>query len=757
MTDEVERRSFGTISRKKGKNLRTPYKHQLDAMKALSRINTEEDFSTLVVLPTGGGKTYTASSWLLKNALNENKKILWIAHRHMLLEQAAESFEKFAYPESMSNIESFEFRIVSGRSDHDQVKDINENDNLLICSKDSLGKINNLKDLDRWLHGENDIFLVIDEAHHATAKTYRKIIDYVRGNVPHLKLIGLTATPTRTAESEKGLLAKIFTDGLKNGKIVKNDIGIAFKIDLKELISRQILAQPIFEHYETNEKLGEGLGAKALAKIQQLDILPKDIQEKIASMGPRNKLIVEKYSREKYGKTIIFAVDIKHAITLKALFDKTKYKANYVVSNLRDEATNTTRTKEENDRIIDQYANGDLDVIINVNILTEGVDLPKTQTVFLARPTVSTILMTQMIGRALRGTAAGGTEKAYIVSFVDEWNEHIAWASPETVFEGDNDFVDNLASKVEKEIRLISVAKMEEFAKLVDANIDTTELELVPFTQRIPIGMYAFTYLEESVDGMEGIDCSYQVMVYDSTMSAYEEMMNCLPELFADLGEDKEYLDEAILKEMASRLHDACFCGEMIPPYEEKDIINILKYYAQKEEVPQFYKFDDISRNKLNVQEIAETILKKHFDRIEEAKYIDEMWNSQDKEMLRLFFGRKIYFKSQIDIEVNKLTGQYENDDFNTNVKYGKRKLEDLPLHELGKYNPNLEKELRDKAFQKAKGKDGLYHCPKCGFTSSSKVRFQVDHIKPFSKGGKTNEANLQVLCQICNARKGNK
>lgn len=65
-----------------------------------------------------------------------------------------------------------------------------------------------------------------------------------------------------------------------------------------------------------------------------------------------------------------------------------------------------------------------------MNILTEGVDFPKTGTVFLARPTVSTILMTQMVGRALRGPAAGGTDTAYIVSFVDDWDEHIAWVNP---------------------------------------------------------------------------------------------------------------------------------------------------------------------------------------------------------------------------------------------------------------------------------------------------------------------------------------
>ena len=71
-----------------------------------------------------------------------------------------------------------------------------------------------------------------------------------------------------------------------------------------------------------------------------------------------------------------------------------------------------------------------LDVLINVNILTEGTDLPQTQTVFLARPTVSRVLMTQMVGRALRGVSAGGTKEAYIVSFIDDWEDKIAFEAP---------------------------------------------------------------------------------------------------------------------------------------------------------------------------------------------------------------------------------------------------------------------------------------------------------------------------------------
>ena len=748
-TNYMEVKSFGDIFPKKGTNIRTPYEHQKKAMEALDKMNQEASYSTLVVLPTGGGKTYTASMWLLKNAIDKRKKILWIAHRQMLLDQAAESFQKFAYKEVVPHISSFCFRIVSGASSHDRTSDIRSSDNLLIVSKDSIGR--NIERLDKWLEGEKELYLIVDEAHHSTAKTYRKVIDYVKAKIPDLKIIGLTATPFRTAEEEQGLLAKIYTDGIFNGQVVHGDVGITYQIGLKELINRQILAKPIFESFYTDEEYGDSLGVDAWENIQHLDILPDEVAQQMADSAARNKLIVETYKakQDEYGQTILFAVNVIHAIQLTSLFKKAGIKADFIVSSVRDAATGVTISREDNEKKLEDYRNGKLQVLINVNILTEGVDLPKTKTVFLARPTVSSILMTQMVGRALRGTAAGGTSSAYIVSFVDHWNEHIAWVNPESLFNGNNDFQDNDSERVKRDLRMIAISKIEEFAAILDDAVDTTELEKVPFEKRIPVGMYAFTYLEEN-----GMDHAYQVMVYDSTQDAYKNLMDSLPLLFKSFSATEEYLTETQLDEMEAQCRDSFFCGEMIPPYERKDIMNILKYYAQYEAVPKFYTFAEVDRNKLDISKIAQHIWDEDMGERKRTEYVDSLWESSDDNMLRLFFGRKLYFLRQLNIELMKLSHPDIYDEEN-NIKYGTRALEDLPLYEIGKINPTLEKSLRDEAFEKAKDEDGNYHCACCGVADKSRIYFQVDHIVPMNKGGKSVVENLQILCRQCNGTKG--
>ena len=748
----VEFPAAGEVHPIPGNNARHPYHHQLEAIRALDRMDEENaSYSTLVVLPTGGGKTYTASTWLLRHALDKRKKILWLAHRQMLLDQAAESFQKFAYSAEIPHISSFRYRIVSGSSNHDKTINIDPKDNLLIISKDSIGRKSNLERLEPWLAGEKEIFLVVDEAHHSTARTYRRVIDFVKEKVEHVKLIGLTATPFRTAENEQGLLAHIYKDGMSAGKSKKNDIGIVYKVDLKELINRQILSHPHFETYYTDEEYGKDLGIEAWESIQHLDTLSPELSQTIAESGPRNKLIVDTYLKkpDEYGQTIVFAVSIDHAIALAKLFNKAGIRAEYIVSSIKDMGTGATISAKENDRKLEAFRAGDVQVLVNVNILTEGVDLPMTKTVFLARPTVSTILMTQMIGRALRGEKAGGTNIAYIVSFVDNWNEHIAWVSPDTIFVGGSEWPPKDSPEYKKQqIRWIAISKIEEFAAILNDAIDTTQLEAVSFWERIPLGMYAFQYINE-----EGVDFSYQVMVYNSTQDAYEKMMQALPILFKDIDTDDEYLSDDVLDRLEAECKKQFFHRDMVPPYDPRDVRHILKYYAQKESEPKFYTFDQVDRSKLDVPAIAKHVWDEDLGPKKKKEYLDQLWEGVDDNLMQLFFGKKIYFLRMVGLELAKISDP-ELYAVETNVTHDKRALECLPLDKIKEVDPALEEELREGAFAKAKVDSG-YVCAHCRKVFSNRRYLNVDHIIPMNKGGLSVLDNLQILCHTCNGKKG--
>lgn len=752
----VESTSSGQILRKKTQSTRIPYEHQIKAMQCLDKINESPSFATMVVLPTGGGKTYTASVWLLKNAIDKKKKVLWIAHRQMLLDQALDSFSNQAYLTNLPHISSFNFRIVSGAERHGRTIDITANDQLVIASKDSIGR--NLKCLDNWLANENELYFVIDEAHHSIAKTYRKIIDHIKELVPNLKIIGLTATPFRTSKKEEGLLSKIFTDGvdLKENYIVYGDLGIAYAINLKELIKRQILSTPIFEHYYTEERYGDDLSVDEWNTIQHFDSIPEKIAQQMVQSKERNNLIVRTYKekQKEYGQTLVFAVNIAHAIQLKTLFEQAGIKADYIVSSLTISRLLINLTKE-NEKKIQAYRDGKLQVLINVNILTEGVDLPQTQTVFLARPTVSTILMTQMVGRALRGVKAGGTANAYIVSFIDNWNEHIAWVNPESLFEGSNDFFDKDPGKrIKRDMMMISVAKLEEFAKILDDTVDTTKLENVPFLERIPLGMYTFSYTENSSVENQDIDYTCEVMVYNSTEKSYQDFINYLPELFKKYNSNNtDTLPNEILFKMEAECHDKFFKYETIPPYAEEDVLNILKYYDQYSVAPQFYSFDYIDKNRLDITQIAQYIINAKLSRIQEKEYITALWNNNDENILKLFFVNKTIFKRHIDIEIDKILEPPEG----INISYPKIPLINLPLYEIGKIFPQHEQYLRDTAFEKSKNPEGKFQCAHCGLTGDNRLGFEVDHITPMNKGGKSVPENLQILCRSCNRKKSDK
>ena len=727
----------------KGKNPRQLFKHQEAAMFKLNEINKKKDFSAIIVLPTGAGKTLTSVYWLLKNAINKRKRVLWIAHRHLLLDQAAEAFVNNGYSDLLPNRTSYKYRIISGI--HDKPIHIKGDEDILIAGKDSI--IKNLQPIGDWMSDE-DVYLVIDEAHHAVARTYQKIIRYVREeadkNSTHIKIIGLTATPYRTNEAEKAALGAIFTDD------------IIFSIDTDTLIKRGILSTPRFETIETHVLAGEKVNSGMIKRIAFSDNLPEDLANDIASNKDRNRLIVNHYldNQIKYQQTIVFALNVNHAIQLNALFKKYGVKSDYIVSDIKDLVTGISRSREDNNRNIVAYREKKLQVLINVNILTEGTDLPQTKTVFLARPTVSKVLMTQMVGRALRGETAGGTKDAYVVSFIDDWEDKIGFEAPETILlEG------TIPAKKEYEyrkqiVRFVAISLIEEFTRITDETVDTKQLESLPFSERIPVGMYMVSYMEEDTENEVSIERNSSVLVYNSSKEAYEEFVSNLSKIMRDYGIEGDHIEEELVEKMIDGCREKYFSKVILPPCKNTDIEALLKYYAYSGKKPVLTPIEEIDRSKVNLSYIAQDMLDLRLDDFEKRIYLEKLWNDENT-LLKLYYTDYEFFKRQLDKEIDKIVYGVVSGT-SPNVKYDERTLEEMPLQQIRECYPAYGEKLRNAVFESA-FENGQYKCVHCGMTSPHRKDFQVDHIVPMSKGGKTVIGNLQLLCRKCNGIKGDK
>jgi superfamily II DNA or RNA helicase len=729
------------------------YDHQKDAFHNLQEEiikSNKNPFAGLLVLPTGGGKTLTAAHWVAKNILDNNKKVLWIAHRHELLEQAQKTFaEKLAFKDIFTNKPSFNYRILSGI--HDKPVNIKRTDDIIISSKDSLNAGFDYL-YKNWIKNNIDeIFLVVDEAHHATAKTYRRLIANLKDNVSQFRMLGLTATPFRTAEGEEGLLKKVFPDD------------IVYKTDLRDLIRLGILSEPHFEEIKTEydvikkHGLTEDQIDELKLKFKDLTaILGETIIHTIATNRERNLAIVSRYisQKSKYKQTIVFALNVDNAIALNALFSKAGVKSDYVVSSIRDAATGVTISNEENKEKIKKFRAGEIDVLINVNILTEGTDVPNVQSIFLTRPTISSILMTQMIGRGLRGPKAGGTKDAYIVSFVDEWQNKISWVNPEKLFiENNVDFEDKDYETQKRIIRFVSIHKIEEFAILNDQLIDPkvrAELERLAFINRFPIGIY-FNEAEDS----EEINCG--VLVYDNVYQAYNDFINSLPELFLEHGLDKrDSLTDDELKHYAKIVEENFFDGCLkYPAYYTQDIKDILQYYAIKDQIPPFVKLED--REKYDIDKIAKEIVDQNMGERDQAEMLNRIWESTEVAW-QVFFN---YDKRNFLREIDSAISRYLHPDlFKINPvipidEKELKRLEELSLYEIRKSNLGYWRQLTNAVYEKFQDKDGFYFSAKSGFKSKAKIVFQIDHIEPMSQGGLTVLDNLQLLTRRENGEKG--
>lgn len=570
--------------------------------------------------------------------------MLGIAHRHELLNQAFNTIVDNYYSALLSDRTDFRYRIISGSNEYDRPVNIQATDDIIIASKDSLNSGMDYL-LRNWAKNLDEVLLVIDEAHHATAKTYRKVIHALEESKPsNFKMLGLTATPFRTAVNEGGLLKQVFPDD------------IIFKEDLRNLISRGILADPIFEELPTKLEIYNDLLPRHIKAIQAFDKIPEDIARKIATSSQRNNQIVEQYLNniDKYKQLVVFAIDIDHAIALNGLFKAKGIKSEFVLADIKDAVTGATISTKENPLKIRRFRNGETNVLVNVNILTDGVDLPNLQTVFLTRPTTSTIFMTQMIGRALRGEKAGGTEKAFVVSFIDEWKNKINWVNPEKLLDIEGTFSEDSKESDTCTGRLIFIEKMEEFAIIMDEKINTFELEKLDFLKRIPLGIYKFSILENLELQGDQVSKNYEVLLYDDTEQAYEDFINDLPSLFEPLTiGNREELNFQELDELFNKVRVEYFANSnSLISYQDEDIKNILRYYAQHENKPDFLAFRN--RKDCDLAKVAHYIYESCLGGADKTEYVNSLWENQTTFWQVLFGYEKDILNNSLILKFTK-------------------------------------------------------------------------------------------------------
>ena len=316
--------------------------------------------SVMAQMPTGTGKTYLLTAVIDSFVNNNPMENVWIvAHRRELVSQIDETVRKFhSYSASITSslLSSVKAMSIQWLSKHyDEIE-------------------------------EEPGLIVIDEAHHALAKTYKEMWE----RFPKAKFLGLTATPYR-------LNGKGFTDLFD---VLVQSWGVP------EFISKGRLAT-----YDFVSIKSDGVTQRLIDSLQKRGA-DGDYQNKEMDMLLNKKPSIERLYRslEEYGKDrkgIVYAINISHAQKITKLYQEHGVKAIAIDSK-------TPATERQQD--IEAFKKGDIQVLVNVDIFSEGFDCPDVEFVQLARPTLSLAKYLQMVGRGLR--VAKGKKNCVIIDNV---------------------------------------------------------------------------------------------------------------------------------------------------------------------------------------------------------------------------------------------------------------------------------------------------------------------------------------------------
>lgn len=379
------------------------FAHQrLAARRVLTSLEQDPN-RVMLHMPTGSGKTRTAMS-VICDVLNrdEHKLVVWLAHSEELCEQAVEEFERawtnrgnrsvgiqrWWGPHSLQQPLVRDGIIVAGLS------------KMYASARRSVAEIGSIA-------GHVGL-VVMDEAHQAVAPTYQLILELLAESGRPTPLLGLTATPGRTWNDidEDRRLAEFFF----RRKVALEVEG--YESPVRYLIDEGYLADT--EFVQLKYTAGSQLSPDELRELEDALDVPQNIINALAADEQRNMLILSRAESmcHRHNRLIIFAATKDHAVVLATVLRARGYWA-YAVTGETPSA--------ERARIISAFkmASDEVRVIVNYGVLTTGFDAPQTSAAIIARPTMSLVLFSQMVGRATRGYRAGGNKRAEVATVVD--------------------------------------------------------------------------------------------------------------------------------------------------------------------------------------------------------------------------------------------------------------------------------------------------------------------------------------------------
>jgi superfamily II DNA or RNA helicase len=495
----------------------------------------------MLQMPTGTGKTKVFSSVIwdyLRNFKNNNdnyisSKILVIAHRRELLDQIASHLEQ----NGITNYGFIDGDVIHrNRSDRHYIVQLANNNSLRNFDDERRDFGNSLVKLKF-----DDIkLIIIDEAHHALADTYSQVIN----KCTNANVLGVTATPCRmNGATFKDLFDKLIESN-KHDFYVKNGF-------LKPL---KFYSYSPFVKYNIDD----------ISKNSYGEYDERELENKYVNRNDVLADVVSAYKKHVFGKKgIVFCVSIAHCH---------KVVEKYRMNDIQADVISSETSKSERDDLVSKFKSGDIKILCNVDIFSEGFDCPDIDFVQIARPTLSLSKYLQMVGRATRffpGKVGYVLDNAglyyHFGSYKQDWNWK-GW------FEGE---FQNASFPFEKGSEVTS--EIEELESVVYDEIDELLLEVE--SDDIPE--------IDNINEVDFLSLEFYHFLSDDLVKKYFELQNWLRQHFEDQGyvESEQLRTELINNPMIS-LCD--LYGEYVLKfqrlYEEYNLLRI-KYFVLEKKI----------------------------------------------------------------------------------------------------------------------------------------------------------------------------